>query len=243
MSLSTLKQADDRTKCIIFGYSRQSAKALAVNIPLMMQYLFLKYYWIQEKLKLYGSGLLINEQGEIKDRFSGPSYEYKYNTVYGNNIIDFKDTSITRYQWSFKILKFEHYVHNFVPVCVGIDSSDNKHINDDFGSQRVNRSKFYAIGSNSYLYRQHLGPRKILSGFQWKNHDIIHFILDVDDTKFSMKLQRDNKPAVQYLFVTIQRQKTRYGADIFDKWNLALTMPIQKDIIVQFIDFKTFQKV
>ena len=93
MALLRLKETDEKTKKIIFGYSRQQQNKLELNIPKMIQYLFLAYYWIQEKFTKYGKCMKVDASCKKVTRDT-TAYS-KYNTAYGNNVIDINDTSIS----------------------------------------------------------------------------------------------------------------------------------------------------
>ena len=101
MSLKGIKLADLRTKCIIFGYSRENMQQFSINLPTIIQYLFLMYYWIQEKFVEHGSNMKLdtNQQNLIRFKaIEGDLFSWwDSNTAYGNiNTIDINDTSITR---------------------------------------------------------------------------------------------------------------------------------------------------
>ena len=104
MSLLQVKKADNRIKLIIFGYSRRSATELSIQIPQMIQYLFILYYWIQEKFTDYGDYLKLDDSSNIVTNISKNITEYDWNTIYGNHVINVDDTSISEYTWKIKIL-------------------------------------------------------------------------------------------------------------------------------------------
>ena len=61
--------------------------------------------------------------------------EFSYNTVYGNDVVDIRDTSITMYKWTFKIISCYNYR---MPTCIGLDRSidNHKRINADFAEKK-----------------------------------------------------------------------------------------------------------
>ena len=65
------------------------------------------------------------------------------------------------------------------PVVIGIDSSENTHIDGDFFNIRCNKNVFYAIGSKSYLYQQNYDARYVFDVHKWNENDIIQFVLDI----------------------------------------------------------------
>ena len=148
MALSCLKNADEKTKNIIFGYSRQQQSELKLNIPMMIQYLFLMYYWIQEKFTKHGKLIEMDASCKRISSYIASSKRMDfdlYNTAYGNNVININDVSISMYKWRFKVISR--------PVCepirIGIDSSLNseKKIDYDFTDMYTwsDDDQFYAI--------------------------------------------------------------------------------------------------
>ena len=63
-----------------------------MNLPIMIQYLFMAYYWIQEKFTIHEDEIEINESGTIAGRIRT---ETGFQTVYGNNVININDESVT----------------------------------------------------------------------------------------------------------------------------------------------------
>ena len=53
MSLLWFNKANKKTKNTIFGYSREHQHELSITVPMTIRYLFLAYYWIQEKFTQY----------------------------------------------------------------------------------------------------------------------------------------------------------------------------------------------
>ena len=54
MSVTKLKSVDNKTKLKIFGFSRKSEKELSISIPIMIQYLVMAYYWVNEHFTKHG---------------------------------------------------------------------------------------------------------------------------------------------------------------------------------------------
>ena len=178
MALTRLKEADLKTKCVIFGYSRQQQNEISMSIPSMIQYLFLMYYWIQEKFTKCGKHIVLDSKCKKAQK------KYKnvfcpYDTVYGNNVIDIDDTSIKIYKWTLKISASLGFSPSY-PMCIGIDSY-HESMNDDFSSTHVNPGEFYSIGSNGGCYSwnqsKEIFKQEILT------EDNIVLILNVVDRK------------------------------------------------------------
>ena len=101
------------------------------------------YYWIEETLTDHGDDLIVDKINKIITRKHKNGF--MYNTCYSNNVIDINDTSIIQYKWTFTISTHQR------SICIGIDLSNNKDINSDFGCD-MNKNAFYCTGSNHLRY-------------------------------------------------------------------------------------------
>ena len=104
MSLISLKRdnCDQRTTDIVTGYIRQCQKLLSndnvyYNIPSLVTYLCLNFYWIREYFTDHGEMIQLN-----KDKNIAKQHKYGYGNVYGNITIDNKPCI---YIWTFKVIK------------------------------------------------------------------------------------------------------------------------------------------
>ena len=100
MSLVKARQVDFGSKSVVLGCIRQFETANgSLVIPIMIQYIILLYYWINEKFTIHGDDTTIQDHGTM-----AKAIIYRYNTVYGNNkVINLNDSSIRFYKWTFKI--------------------------------------------------------------------------------------------------------------------------------------------
>eukprot|EP01084_Bolivina_argentea_P235930 396860_1 len=114
----------DRTKCIVFGYVREAQLESSMDIPLAIQYLLIKYYWIEETLTTHGSHIQVDGSTIVRRPRAKGDHWWTYNTVYGNKTIDVNDESIDMYQWAFTLCRIPDSVR--LRVYIGIDSSDNE---------------------------------------------------------------------------------------------------------------------
>ena len=110
----------------------------------MVQYIIMIYYWINEKFTIHGKGIELDSDCKIAKRLRRGNG--KYNTVYGNNVIDINDSSIKCYQWTFEIIAITCYP--FVAIAIGIDASGNKYHSNDFADRYINKNYFYSVASN-----------------------------------------------------------------------------------------------
>ena len=89
------------------------------------------YYWINEGFTDHGEAITLNEDKSIATTIMTDNDEWKdiYNTVYGNTVINLYDTSIAKYKWTLNIKERDS---EYLGMIIGIDSSNNKWINDAF---------------------------------------------------------------------------------------------------------------
>ena len=112
-----LKMADNRSKDSVFGYIRQSRKNINdTAIPTMIQYCCLKYYFINEYFTKCGDDLKISQNGKI---VSKPDNVYRFQSVYGNVLIDIDNISISKYVWTKSIPKY-YFIMNISRNAVTI---------------------------------------------------------------------------------------------------------------------------
>ena len=100
-SLKKLKQIDNITRYKVLGYAREHEREQSIVIPIMIQYVIMMYYWIHEKFTNCGDALELNGNSKMVAP-SKTSDKEGWNSVHGNNIINFNDKSITRYKWSIR---------------------------------------------------------------------------------------------------------------------------------------------
>ena len=131
-SFKLLKQiADQSRKDLIFGYIRELSKSHAfdLNIPLVIKYFCLQYYFINEYFTRHGNNIAItNSQGTNNnlDIMKVKKFGVK-GTVYGNINIDI---SYDEHIWKFIV-----NVDTESALRIGIDSSNKRWINNDFTEQ------------------------------------------------------------------------------------------------------------
>ena len=244
MSLTKLKLVDNNTKFCIFGYARETESSLSITVPMLIQYLIILYYWIGEKFTTHGDGIKVDKTKKIA--WYNDTFGTSYNTVYGNYVIDINDTSIIRYEWTFKIIStLDIDLH---PMCIGIDSSNNKFINDDFSNFK-NNHPYYGIGSNGYSYYHGLRD-KYICGKPVSDSDRVEFgdvVFDNWREGDIVKMTLHIKSKRLNLWTPCHMLKFGKNIDFSDarKYNIAIAMlrgsdePLRK---IQLVKFETFQK-
>ena len=239
MSISRVKNIDNESKFLVSGFVRESK--INNTIPIMIEYLIMIYYWIEEKFTISGDGITLDETQKIaktKNNFYGT-----YNTIYCNNVIDLNDTSIIKYEWTFKIINTADLITYWPyknPIIIGIDSSKNNKyfINNNFGQINVNRNKFYSITSNGTICNNSNYQFCAIQYHElydiWNNNDIIKIIFDVKQK--SIFYQRNNQK-IKIFGTNVYGQKS----DI--KYNLAISMAKstnEPNKEIKIIKFKVF---
>ena len=231
-SLTKLKQADTRSKDAVFGYSRLCSNELLINIPMMVQYLFLAYYWIYDKFTIHGDGLIVASENYNLIRNVSRSSALIWNTVYGRQgVINYNDTSIIKYEWIFRFKKTDDPL-----ILFGFDSSNGECINEDFSDNSINKEQFIVVGDDGNTYCS--APMicksltKSMRQLHVKGEGIVHIILDIQ-RKMALCAFDGSE------------QEHEFGENIpIDKhqFSIAIAIPTRKQTEVDLLDFKMYQK-
>ncbi len=176
---------------LIFGYTREVQSELKLNIPIMIQYIFMTHYWIKEQFTIHGRDITLdktNKNAHAKNQESLERYEFQ--TVYGNNVINAKDTAVIKYEWSFRYINT-----NGSDIYIGIDSSNDTITEDDFSDPDTNRHRFYALGSlgESYSYNEEMGCNYYggNKSCHYNKEDIIVMTLEIKDKYGELMIRND----------------------------------------------------
>lgn len=169
--LHKIKLINQNVQFIIFGYCRESQKALKINennqyhdIPDLICYICLMYYHVNEYWTEYGYGIKCDESLKTITNTNG-----EFSTAYGYQPISIHE-NINYFKWELEVIN-----NRSDKICIGIDCSDKKWINDDFGYKS---EKYCGYGeSMTFSTRDEFKP------------DDLHFgrILHSDD-KFIMEV-------------------------------------------------------
>ena len=231
-----MKRIDDKTKNKILGYVRRyehQEKVKSANIPIMIQYLIMVYYWVNEKFVIYGEGLEMDQENKniIRVRPNSNINSFPWvNSAYGNNVIDINDTSIIRYKWSIRFVN-----KNGFSSLIGILKS-NKNIG-------INACNMAVWQSHDTYYCMYInGNPVVLDGMRQLKRDqhpemgksgVMHLVLDIPTKTLKYTLNND---ATEYII-----------ADKIDLMNnefrLGVSMGIRvKTNEMELLKFDTFQK-
>eukprot|EP01084_Bolivina_argentea_P276399 471609_1 len=235
MSLSVLKNADSKIKMLIFGYTREVQSELELNIPIMIQYIFMAHYWIKEQFAIHGRDIALdktNKNAHVKKQLQSPSLvRDQFQTVYGNNVINAKDTAIIKYEWSFRYINT-----NTFAIYIGIDSSNDTTTEDDFSDPGCNKHKFYALGSSGklYSYDEEIG-RNFYHGnisYYYNRGDIIVMTLEIKDNYGELIIRNNSDGTIIGEHINLEN----------DKYNMAVAMVTNGKVEIELIGFTVYQK-
>lgn len=146
-----LKDASDRDKMCTFGYIREQQKALNLfNVPVMLQYFCLQYYFEYDEFERCGSKMEI--RGVDKQKVlaimtkSGRWRESAgWSTAYFKLPINPKLNIDVIYEWTFKIGGDRW-------ICIGIDSDYSSLNQYLFRSKSDHTENVYGIHANGGIY-------------------------------------------------------------------------------------------
>ena len=233
MSLKITKAVDLHTAKQISAYITRCSIDCSIDIPDIIQSLILLFYWINEKLTDHGDdiniykGTIENTMIIRRDKHVGNGY----NTFYGKQIIDFKDTSIKAYKWTFYIKKIKFFLSQPALIYFGIDSSDNKWTNSLFA--KGNGYKYYAVSSNGKIRCTEDTNRKIMGWSDIREGDEFSLILYFDGViaKLYCQLNDDQQKLISWISDTSRK-----------RYNMAVSLPkVVRNQEIQLVYFKIFQ--
>ena len=164
-----LKNIDQRTKDIVIGYIKQCQLLLPqnntyYNIPSLVRHLCMAYYLIKEYFTKHSKDIELNENGSIATNTASD-----FRSAYGNIVIDGELLMI--YKWWFKILRAS-------VICIGIDSSNKKHIDVDYSNPEINYCNFGAYYCGGKKYGHDLAYNGVDYGDAWGEDEVIKMELN-----------------------------------------------------------------
>ena len=237
-SLKQTKKADPEIKFSVFGYIRRYEKKFKYNIPSLIKYSCLNYYYLHEYFTIYGRNITISNppKNTIITSLSSNG-NFTTNTLYGNVVIDRNDTSISEYIWTFKIWNLLQH-SSFI---IGIDQSQNKlnkkFLNSDFSSIGLNPNNFYAFGSKGRLYCKNKTNGNNRSNYEfgkkWRKKDLISIILSVSNRTLELII---NNKCAEIIYDLDLKNKKYYLA-------IAVTSSLAEIELSKFEPKRTFKYI
>lgn len=214
LALKRLKSAHNNFRFSVFGYLREHEADRSINIPMMIKYVCLNFYLLEEKFTKHGTHMVVNNlknKAEIifEPNNNTPSIIHgeSANTVYGDDVINFADESISEYKWKFKITG--DLSHSF---SVGIDSSNKKWINDDFSSTFFNKSKFYAWDIDTSVgdvmsYHHGDTKRTVINKYAEDEHHTVDMVLTLNMRDTSLHFEFDQQEMQSYKNISLDARQ------------------------------------
>ena len=195
--LKKLKLIKQEIKLTVFGYVRQNEDELSLfcNIPSMISYLCLSYYFHGECFEKAGDDIKIS-----KDKTTVTKVNKKtnyFNTSYGKTWIDTQIPQIV--EWKFKIIKMENVSLKKTSIYLCLVSRDNT-LNDDCNMNMAEQPNFGFPNHGQLCKRDTKAIRVRNVGREQINFvegDIISMILDTNSRK--LYFQRIGKQRVCYV--------------------------------------------
>ena len=118
MSVKRAKLAKYKWRDSVFGFIRRHAKAETLNIPILVQYLCLDFYWLDERFRVLipnGSPLVLSQNGR---HLSNQSLDT--GVAIGNVFISADPEGVCEYKWTFEIPKCDGIKIADSPLVIGI---------------------------------------------------------------------------------------------------------------------------
>ncbi len=236
MSLfNSVISGDHQVKSIVFGYIRKHESLKSVNIPSVISYTCLKYYFINEffdkapnnYFEISNDKMMITNIGTIIDH----TFLFDH-TIYCHQWIPTSSNIMVK--WTFFIKKLRN------GMFFGLASNDNN-TNKDFCINGVN-GRFYQVQHTGVCINGVKGPfsqvqqtdeRYSQTNYPynlWKSGDTVTFILDLinKSDQFCMKINDQPQTTIFNNIMT--------GIDI--KYKMAIQIPSKDDCVI----LKNFQE-
>ena len=130
LDLKWLQTVKIPSRDCVFGFVRESQNIFPsnnayFNIPTLISYVILYYYYMAEFFTEHGDDIELNEDSDTMTLVSGDSAQ----TAFGNILINCKSDII--YEWTMKIERLPTGVRLYA-IGIGIDSSKRETVNDCF---------------------------------------------------------------------------------------------------------------
>eukprot|EP01084_Bolivina_argentea_P253347 425531_1 len=205
-TLQAVKNVNKRTKLTVFGYIREQELRQSFNIPLLISYTCLVYYYVPEFItkarndyfKVSTDKLTVTNNKEYCNSY--------FQTIYLNQWIHSTSKMISK--WIFYINK-----QNESATYFGLASKDNSSMKT-FTNHKPN----YSVSSFGYKYSHQTVDNNVVKQAKVDTGDTITFILDLSDEKKGMIKFQVNKKETVILFDNVET-----GNDIKYKMCLQIT--------------------
>ena len=224
MALSKIRDIDSKFKEIVFDYIQQhERKNKPLTIPMMIKYLCLQYYLIQEYFNSHPKSQMIMKNSTT---------EQGYLRILGNqNVIDIKDTSILKYKWVFKLLTATG------KSFIGLEST-TRQIERVKGLSSKYKYWLTMIGTEGYecYWLPSTGSIKIKP----KTGDMIEMILDVKECELGFKI--NNSIYYKITSKTVEMHRWKGGSKWMEEMRLKLSLCLSVGQSIEMVSFSVEHK-
>ena len=165
MSLKHVKTAPTVWRDAVFGFMREHAKSEKITVPMMLQYLCLSYYWLDEKL-VFNCKM---QESIATSRAIGTVHIGKY------------EENIAEFHWIFEIVE-SSTIFTWIGLCFDVSKASGDRfegrqiIFDSFTKQILRHQSL----SNIVLFK---GKTR---GFKLQSGDQIKMVLQVQEKKLQL---------------------------------------------------------
>lgn len=175
MSLKHVKTAPTVWRDAVFGFMREHAKSEKITVPMMLQYLCLSYYWLDEKL-VFNCKM---QESIATSRAIGTVHIGKY------------EENIAECHWMFEIVE-SSTIFTWIGLCFDVSKASEDRfpgrqiIFDSFTKQILRHQSL----SNIVLFK---GKKR---GFKLQSGDQIKMVLKVQEKKLQFTVIRGDEVCI-----------------------------------------------
>eukprot|EP01084_Bolivina_argentea_P184155 317667_1 len=180
--LKATKQANQHTQLTVFGYIREHEQYESINIPSLIAYQCLAYYYVHEFIANARKDIFQISNDKLTVHHTYNESYWAQHTIYCNLSIASKSKIIAK--WTFVIGN-----SRFNSFYFGLVSNYNKQsINEDFCQMK--NKPYYCIGVNGRKFAHTGSKSKVIEEAVWSSGDIVTITVDFtkDNATFTLNI-------------------------------------------------------
>ena len=226
--LKRVKSIKQDTKFTVSGYIRQNEKKLSLfcNVPDMISYLCLLYYFHGEYFEKTGDDIRISKNKmRVTKIVNNNNFR---NTSYGKTWIE--STVQQMVQWKFKIDKIVYPVGDIYICLVSTDNRLNQDCNDknrDKPNFAIGSPGWVIVNGDEYEIKCYVGANLVKYG----ENDIISMILDTKHRQLCFKRNDGNKITLVKCIKIDSDIKYKMAVSLRSKGDSISLIDFQRDLI------------